>query len=114
MSAPTWQRTELFFSLGDWTETALSTEAESRWLTFLEREVTPRFPDGLTVVDAYGQWHDAKAETKIDRERSRVLVIVHADSPANTAKIEEIRAAWKHLTGNRSVLRVTQAVDVSF
>src|SRR5260370_23477088 len=26
------------------------------WSRFLAREITPRFPDGLTVLDAAGQW----------------------------------------------------------
>ncbi len=30
--------------------------SEERWRAFLDKEVTARFPDGLTVFDAYGQW----------------------------------------------------------
>ena len=29
----------------------------TKWRDFLDREVTPRFPSGLSVVDVYGQWH---------------------------------------------------------
>src|SRR5258707_8051902 len=29
---------------------------EAAWSRFLAREITPRFPDGLTVLDAAGQW----------------------------------------------------------
>lgn len=109
-----WVRTELYFALGDWTETALSTEPESRWAAFLDAEVTPRFPDGLSVIDVYGQWRDAKPGALIKRERSRLLVIVHADTPEVSAKIEAIRAAWKRAAGEQSVLRVTQPADVRF
>src|SRR5690606_25210715 len=59
--ASDWVRTELYFSLGEWTEGAPDREAEAAWRGFLDREVTPRFPDGLTVVDVYGQWRGAVA-----------------------------------------------------
>jgi len=109
-----WVRTELYFSIGDWTETALSTEAELKWAKFLDAEVTPRFPDGLSVIDVYGQWRSAKAGAVVQRERSRLLVIVHADTEEASAKIEAIRAAWKQQAGEESVLRVSQPAKVSF
>ena len=31
---------------------------QEEWRAFLTDTVTPRFPDGLTVTDAYGQWFD--------------------------------------------------------
>ncbi|MBC8041525.1 MAG: DUF3574 domain-containing protein [Opitutaceae bacterium] len=109
-----WVRTELYFALGGWEETALSTEAEERWAKFLDAEVTPRFPDGLSVVDVYGQWRSRKAGAVIQRERSRMLVILHVPTPDASTKIEEIRNAWKQATGEDSVLRVSQPADVSF
>lgn len=112
--AQAWLRTELYFSIGEWTETALSTAPEARWAEFLDREVTPRFPSGLTVLDAYGQWRGEKPGAVISRERSRVLVIMHPATADASAKIEAIRAAWKALTGEESVLRVTQPAEVSF
>ena len=109
-----WVRTELYFSLGEWMETALSTEAESRWAEFLDREVTPRFPDGLSVIDVYGQWRSAKPGAPILRERSRLLVIVHPASPDVVEKIEAVRRAWKQANGEESVLRVSVPAEVSF
>jgi len=118
MSAATaqdWVRTELYFGIGDWTETALSTEAESRWATFLDAEVTPRFPDGLSVIDIYGQWRDTlKPGAQLKRERSRLLIIMHPSTPENTAKIDAIRDAWKRIAGEKSVLCVNQPVEVRF
>jgi len=112
--APTWSKTELYFSIGEWETTALSTEAEERWTTFLEKEVTPRFPEGFTVIDAYGQWRGAETSAKIQRERSRVLVILHQDTPEALSKIEALRTAWKQVSKEESVLRVTEPADVSF
>src|SRR5689334_19268923 len=31
---------------------------EADWIRFLDQEVTPRFPDGLTVLNGRGQWRD--------------------------------------------------------
>lgn len=35
--------------------------SDEDWRAFLAAEVTPRFPDGLTVIDAAGQWRDGAA-----------------------------------------------------
>lgn len=114
VAGPGWLRTELYFAIGDWTETALSTEPESRWSEFLDREVTPRFSDGLTVIDVYGQWRESKPGAPILRERSRLLVLVHPNTQEAAEKIEAIRAAWKLTRGENSVLRVSQPADVNF
>lgn len=113
-AAPGWIRTELYFSIGDWMETALSTEGEMRWAAFLDREVTPRFPDGLTVIDVYGQWRSPKPGAPILRERSRLLVILHPATQEASDKIDAIRAAWKKPADEESVLRVSQPADVRF
>ena len=86
---------------------------EIQWRAFLDREVTPRFPDGLTVLDAYGQWR-ARGSEAPSRLRSKVLVILYEDTPANRAAIDAIRVAYKASTRDQSVLLVTERVDVSF
>lgn len=107
-----WVETKLYFGLGpaDHPEQGIS---EARWRQFLDREVTPRFPDGLSVLDVYGQWQ-GKQEAAPERLHTKVLLIYYADTPATRAKIDAIRSAWKHMTGDQSVLRVTEPADVSF
>jgi hypothetical protein len=107
-----WLDTRLYFGLGpaDHPDQGVS---EGRWREFLDREVTPRFPDGLSVAEIYGQWL-SKGQPTPERLRSKVLIIDYPDSPENRAKIEAIRAAWKAITGDQSVMRVTQPADVSF
>lgn len=80
---------------------------------FLDREVTPRFPDGLTVLDAYGQWL-FRRDAGPRRQRSKVLVILHEDTPGRRADIEAIRLAWKRATQHQSVLWSQQPATVSF
>ena len=107
-----WLRSELFFSIGP-ADAPDDDLREIRWRAFLDREVTPRFPDGLTVLDAYGQWRNRPAEAT-NRLRSKVLVILSEDTPANRAAIDAIRAAYKAATHDKSVLLTTERVDVSF
>jgi hypothetical protein len=107
-----WVDTKLYFGLGlaDRPEKGVS---EAQWREFLDKEVTPRFPDGLSVVDVYGQWQGVK-QTAPEHLRSKMLIVDYPDTQQNRDKIEAVRAAWKKMTGDQSVLRVTQPVDVSF
>jgi hypothetical protein len=107
-----WIRTELYFSVGsiDGKDGAVS---PARWREFLDQEVTSRFPDGFSVFDAYGQWRD-KGAKEPERLSTKVIVILHENSPKNGASIEAIRLAYKRITGDLSVLRLSQPAEVSF
>jgi hypothetical protein len=107
-----WVNTMLYFGLGpaDQLEQGIS---ETRWRQFLDSEVTPRFPDGFSVQDVYGQWQ-GKNQTVPERLRTKMLIILYPDSQENRNKVDTIRSAWKQLTGDQSVLRVTEPADVSF
>jgi hypothetical protein len=107
-----WVRSELYFGAGP-VDVPDGGIAEIRWRGFLDKEVTPRFPDGLTVFDAYGQWRD-KGRDAPSRLWTKVLVILHEDTPGNRAAIDAIRLAWKAATHDKSVLLVTEPVEISF
>lgn len=107
-----WVDTKLYFGLGlaDHPDNGMS---ESRWRDFLDKEVSTRFPAGLSVLDVYGQWQ-GKNQTTPERLRSKMLIIDYPDTQENRDKIEAIRVAWKQRTGDQSVMRVTEPADVSF
>ncbi len=107
-----WVDTKLYFGLGpaDKPERGIS---EERWRGFLDIEVTPRFPSGLSVEDVYGQWQ-GKTQTSPERLHTKVVIIDYQDNAENRAKVDAIRSAWKKITGDQSVLRVTIPADVSF
>jgi len=107
-----WVDTKLYFGLGPADDPAKGI-GESAWRAFLDKEVTTRFPDGLSVIDVYGQWQ-GKEEKAPERIRTKLLIIDYPDTPENRDKIEAIRSAWKKLTGDQSVMRVTEPADVSF
>lgn len=107
-----WVRSELYFGVGTEGDAA-SAISEAQWRAFLDKEVTPRFPDGLTVFDAYGQWL-FRGKDGPERLNSKVLVILHEDTPQRRADIEAIRLAWKQATKHQSVLWSRQAAEVSF
>lgn len=107
-----WVRSELYFGVGTEGDAA-SNISEAQWRAFLDKEVTPRFPDGLTVFDAYGQWL-FRGKDGPERLNSKVLVILHEDSPQRRADIEAIRLAWKQATRHQSVLWSRQPAEVSF
>lgn len=96
-------RTELYCGFS--TPKASVTEREFR--DFLERSVTPRFPEGYTVEQAEGVW-------KGSGEPSRVLIIVHPDTRDSSDKIDLIRKDYKFRFDQESVLRVDAAARASF
>lgn len=85
---------------------------EEAWAGFLAREVTPRFPDGLTVLDGAGQWRNAAG--KIERERSKLLVVIAPPGADALRRTREIAEAYKRSFGQESVLRTVAAVCASF
>ena len=112
-----WVDTKLYFGLGpaDAPEKGVS---ETAWREFLDKEVTPRFPAGLSVLDVYGQWQGKGRPGEKDRApgriRSKMLIIDYPATAENEAKVQAIRSAWKQRTHDQSVLKVTQPADVSF
>lgn len=87
--------------------------SEAEWRAFLEKEVTPRFPDGLTAFDAYGQWR-VPSDRRIARLDSKMLLIWYAPSATAEANIQAIREAYKTRYDQISVMRVDSADCVSF
>ncbi|MCA9862350.1 MAG: DUF3574 domain-containing protein [Thermomicrobiales bacterium] len=83
---------------------------------FLDAEVTPRFPDGLTLLTGLGQWKGPD-DVEPSKMGSEVLIILYPQESAaeSSAKLEEIREAYKAQFNAQSVLRSdTAPVCTSF
>jgi hypothetical protein len=89
-------RTTLYFGLNRKTGNV----SETQWKRFLRDHVTPRFPQGLTVWEANGQWRRADG------------VIVQ--TPAVHAAIDAIIEDYKKTFEQESVLWETARVCATF
>jgi hypothetical protein len=86
---------------------------ETQFLNFLDREITPRFPDGLTVYDARGQYRDSERK-RIVREPSKVVMIVLPGNAEDMPRLTEIADAYKKRFRQQSVGIVLRQACVSF
>ncbi|MBS0363121.1 MAG: DUF3574 domain-containing protein [Proteobacteria bacterium] len=86
--------------------------SDADFRAFADKELTPRFPEGLTVLDGGGQWKGD--ENKMIREASKVVLIVLPKTRDAQARIEAVRDAYKMRFHQDSVLVITQAACVAF
>ncbi len=90
---------------------------ETKWSRFVDREITPRFPDGLSVVDARGQWRDAERKT-IVREPSKLVTIVltgkASDKGSDNERLAQIIDAYKRQFRQQSVGLLVRPACVAF
>jgi hypothetical protein len=85
----------------------------AQWGRFVDREISPRFPDGLTVFDAKGEWRDTARNT-IVHEPSKVVEIVLPGKPDDVDELNRIAQAYKSRFRQQSVGIVIRAACVSF
>jgi hypothetical protein len=86
--------------------------SDDDWARFLDQEVTPRFPSGLTVLQGAGQWRGRNAP--VTKEQSKILIIWHEPTSRAEADIEAIRATYRRRFDQDSVMRVDSLSCVSF
>lgn len=101
---------QLFFGRNIGNEIGVS---ERDWTDFLNGEVTPRFPNGLTVTDGSGHWRDIETG-RLVREPSKILTLLADGDPATLGLIREIVDLYKGRFHQQSVALVVRPVCVSF
>ena len=87
--------------------------SEIAWMHFVAREITPRFPDGLTISNAIGQWR-APAGGRMVREPSKRVEIVLPGHADDEARLDSIVAAYKRRFHQHSVGVIVQSACISF
>jgi hypothetical protein len=97
-------RTTLYFGLSK----QKGSVSELEWQMFLKDEVTARFPDGLTTWEAEGQWRGS--DGTIGHERSKVLLLVHPDTPAARTSVQTVIERYRKGFDQESVLWETARV----
>ena len=100
-------RTTLYFGLAR----PKGAVTELEWQLFLRDQVTSRFPAGLTVWEAEGQWRTPSGT--IDHERSKVLLLVHADTAAARQSVQAVIDAYRKTFEQQSVLWESARVCVA-
>ncbi|HYG78574.1 MAG TPA: DUF3574 domain-containing protein [Planctomycetota bacterium] len=102
-------KTELFFGLAKPKGKMIS---ESEWQEFLDQKITAVFPQGLTVLDGYGQ--SASRSGALIRERSKIVIAVHASSHDIDAQIQKLVDEYKARFKQESVLWLSTPVQAKF
>ena len=103
-------RTELYFGRG---KPDGSTVSDDEFRAFLDHVITPRFPDGLTVLPGAGQFRGARGT--VEREAAMFVILLYpAAEKDSSARIEEIRERYRKTFTQESVLRVDSDSCVQF
>lgn len=89
---------------------AIVTDAE--WRAFVAEYVTPRFPNGFTVLDATGQYRDRAG--RIVTEPTKILLIVHPPDAPVRASIQALREVYRRLFDQDSVLLISAPAQAAF
>lgn len=69
---------------------------------FVDKEVAPRFPDGVTVVDGGGQWKGD--DNRLIREAAKVVLIVLPTKGDPAAEVEAVQTAYRTRFKQESVV----------
>ena len=77
--------------------------SDSAWQQYVDEVLTPRFPAGLTIWDAAGQWRGASG--KVERERSKVLTLLHTGDVRSDRLVAEAVGEYKRRFTQEAVLR---------
>jgi hypothetical protein len=87
--------------------------SQSAWARFVAGEMTRRFPDGLTITDAIGQWRDRDNGT-IVREPSKKVEIVLPGNGDDQVRLNAIVTTYKRQFHQQSVGVIIRPACVSF
>ena len=89
--------------------------SEAEWQAFLADEITPRFPNGLTVFDASGQWLDTEAD-RLYREGTKVLNVLVPVESAEEAKraLDEIADDYVERFDQQVVFKTSREACAGF
>jgi hypothetical protein len=86
---------------------------DAEWAAFAAAELTPRFPDGFTVLDGHGQWLNPQTHT-IGGEGSKLVRAVVTPGPDVAAKVEAVSLAYRQQFHQVAVGVVTAPVCAAF
>lgn len=86
--------------------------SDADWAKFVDEEITPRFPNGLSISDVAGQWKGE--DGTIVREPSKAVMIVLSGEDGEYARLDAIRDAYRQRFRQESVMLVQRQACVGF
>jgi hypothetical protein len=84
--------------------------SEADFARFLDEEVTPRFPDGLTVLDTQGRW---RSRGRLVREPGKLVMLV-LSRPDDRRKLADIAHVYEARFHQEAVLTLAHSSCVAF
>ena len=85
--------------------------SEAQWSDFLRTSITPRFPDGLTVLEGYGQ--SGGRSGRITGERVKVVQLGVRDPGAAAPNVDAVIGEYRQRFNQTGVFRVERAICAS-
>lgn len=80
------------------------------WKRFVDEVITPRFPEGVTLWAAEGQWRDAQGA--VIQENVMVLEVIHRGGATAATLIQEIAEEYRQRFKQEAVLHVRAAGEM--
>jgi Protein of unknown function (DUF3574) len=77
--------------------------SDAEWQSFLDEVVTPRFPAGLTVIDAKGQWRGESG--RVEQEKAEILTLFHPGDAAARRAVDQVIHEYQRRFQQEAVLR---------
>lgn len=104
-----WARSELYFGMSRADGPDIT---DQEFEAFLDGVVTPRFPDGLTLLTGNGQFRGSSGV--VIKERSKLLILFYPWTGRRNRAVDRIRELYKQAFQQQAVLRVDETSCVSF
>jgi hypothetical protein len=86
--------------------------SDADWQDFVDREITRRFPDGLSVADVSGQWRGP--DGVIVREPSKSVMVVLTGVESDRVSLDAIRTAYVERFDQDAVMLIQETACVGF
>jgi len=86
--------------------------SEAAFRRFVDTEVTPRFPGGLTITDSRGQYRHS--DGRLVREPGKVVLIILDEEGRDLPRLAEVASAYRRRFAQESVGIMTRRACVAF
>ncbi|EDQ89545.1 uncharacterized protein MONBRDRAFT_8079 [Monosiga brevicollis MX1] len=109
-----WLKSSLFFGLSIQAPngTTIGEVTEAEFQAFVQREVVPQFPSGLSILNVSGEYLTASNQTI--QEASRLLILYHRRHDDSQQRLQAVAHAFCEQFQQESVLAATEDATINF